>query len=70
MPGFSTHLDVRLAVTVADANYTMTRTAVADSGTVALAALSQAAAGFTIWATNTGGTAATTVTANIIAFHD
>jgi hypothetical protein len=30
-----------VTVTVADANYTMTRTAVADSGTVALAALSQ-----------------------------
>jgi hypothetical protein len=39
--------------------------AVADSGTVAPAALAQTVGGFTIRATNTGATASTTVTANI-----
>jgi hypothetical protein len=46
-------------------------TAVAGTGaTVSLADYGQTAAGFTIRATNTGALASTTVTANIIAFHD
>jgi hypothetical protein len=38
--------------------------------TVVLAAIGQTAAVFTIRATNTGAMASTTVTANVIAFHD
>jgi hypothetical protein len=48
-----------------DSLYTCMMRAVADSGTVAPAALAQTVGGFTIRATNTGATASTTVTANI-----
>jgi hypothetical protein len=42
----------------ADASCTVSMTAVADSGTIGLAALSQTASGFTFRATNTGASAA------------
>ena len=55
----------------ADADYTLTLTAVAGTGAgVSLAAFDQTATGFTIQATNSTTAASTAIIAHIIAFHD